>query len=126
MKLEILAILSTYLVAVKAHDDYHGFYGRHAHVARQAAASGASSSSSSATATASVPSGATAVVAAASAATPAPTPGASDIPPLSQLTSGMPAGTSLPLAETYTAGAVPTYAGAPPLPSHCKISVLRG
>lgn len=41
----------------------------------------------------------------------------SGIPPLGAITSGMPAGTPLSASTTYTAGAKPTYSGAPALPS---------
>ena len=43
----------------------------------------------------------------------------SGIPPLGAITSGMPAGTPLSASTTYTAGAKPTYSGAPALPSPC-------
>ena len=40
-----------------------------------------------------------------------------DIPPLSVITSGMPAGATPTLSATYSAGAKPTYSNAPALPA---------
>ena len=129
MKLEILAILSTYLVAANAQHDYHAIYHRRVHAARDVASAAASSSSvSSAVSSAATASGTASAAAATSAAAvsvsaPAATAtGDLSVPPLSELTSGMPSGTSLPLAETFTAGETPSYSGAPALPSTCKFN----
>ncbi|KAI9440334.1 carbohydrate esterase family 4 protein [Lactarius indigo] len=43
--------------------------------------------------------------------------GQNGVPPLSMISSGMPTGTSLPLASTYTPGATPPIPGVPPLPT---------
>ncbi|EEB94876.1 hypothetical protein MPER_06243, partial [Moniliophthora perniciosa FA553] len=76
-------------------------------------ASGASSAATGAP-TAAVPTGAT-------AATTDPlftlTAAAPDVPPLGQISSGMPTGTPWQASTTYQAGAQPTFANAPPLPA---------
>lgn len=64
----------------------------------------------------------TAVTSGTAAATPAPasTPLTYDpngVVPLSDISVGMPTGTTLGPAETFTAGATPSYPGAPPLPT---------
>ena len=46
------------------------------------------------------------------------------IPPLSQITSGMPSPTTLPVTATYRPGTTPRISGAPPLPSSCKSASL--
>ncbi|KAH9000093.1 carbohydrate esterase family 4 protein [Lactarius akahatsu] len=53
-----------------------------------------------------------------SPSSPASVPtGQNGVPPLSMISSGMPTGTSSPLASTYTPGATPPVPGAPPLPT---------
>lgn len=138
MKLEALAALFSLLAAANAHE---GVFGRHAAIAqkRQDTTSSVSSASfsvssslaSSQTSQASTTSsqGATSAVSSASATSapvapsaPAgpPATGANGVPPLSQITSGMPAGTTYAASETFPAGSTPSFSGAPPLPTPCK------
>ncbi|PSR72469.1 hypothetical protein PHLCEN_2v11683 [Hermanssonia centrifuga] len=130
MKFEIIAVLSAYLAVANAHDGPHAFRGRHANIARQVTASASAASSATSSAPSAASSGATPASAASVSAPTVPaavtTPdsvtislptGPSGIPPLVSLTSGMPSGSTLPLSQTFAAGAEPSYSGAPPLPS---------
>ena len=94
----------------------HGAHKAYLH--RRQAALAASSSSSAAPA----PSGTTSAAAATSAAATTAAyvgTGSYNVPPLASISSGMPTGPTPVLTASYTAGAVPTYSGAPPLPSAC-------
>ncbi|KAI9510516.1 chitin deacetylase [Russula earlei] len=65
------------------------------------------------------------------AATPRPTPvapggtGTNGVPPLNAISSGMPAGTPLPVPTNYAPGAIPPVPGAPPLPAPCSSEVQQ-
>uniref|UniRef100_A0A0W0G8K9 chitin deacetylase n=1 Tax=Moniliophthora roreri TaxID=221103 RepID=A0A0W0G8K9_MONRR len=130
MKLQALATL----LAIVASTEATGLNQRHAHLAhRQASpASSATSAASSASASGSVPPASGASSAATGAATAAVPTGAtaattdplftltaatSDVPPLGQISSGMPTGTPWQASTTYQAGAQPTFSNAPPLPA---------
>ncbi|KAF8845053.1 carbohydrate esterase family 4 protein [Paxillus ammoniavirescens] len=103
MQLRALVALLSLLTAVNASE-------RHARLARRqnAGTTSSSSSSTSSTSTSSPP--------AQTSAPPAQTIGTS-IPPLSQITSGMPTPSTLPVTATYPAGATPPIPGVPTLPT---------
>lgn len=113
MKLESFAVLSVLLAGAHAHAG-HNHHARHVQLAaRQAVSSSAAASSTAAAATGAASSSA----APAATSAPAATAAASGIRPLSEITSGMPPLPTLPVATTFTAGATPSYSGAPPLPT---------
>ncbi|GJE98048.1 carbohydrate esterase family 4 protein [Phanerochaete sordida] len=131
MKLEALVVLSALLVGANAHGNHHK-------IARNLGArDGSSSSTLSSTATSSAGSSAASSGASSSGSAPptsasgsgaaptvttipipsnlpSPPPG---IPPLQSISSGMPTGTTAMVPATFTAGATPSFAGAPPLPT---------
>ncbi|KAL4245229.1 hypothetical protein ABKN59_010018 [Abortiporus biennis] len=128
MKFQTLAALCALVATVHAHSDDGVFGRRHAQLAqkRQASSSSSTSTSSSSasiassTATGAVNNAATAASTTAAAVLPSgvPATGANGVPPLSQITSGMPTGAELAATTTYAAGTTPTaVSGAPPLPS---------
>ena len=105
-----------------AHDAHNAYVHR-----RQAVAAAAASSSSAASAS---HTGTTSAAASATSAAPTATSAAAatgtyvgtgpyDVPPLASISSGMPTGPTPVLTASYTAGAVPSYSGAPALPSAC-------
>lgn len=109
MKLQALAALCS-IALVNAHGlsgDHAKPFGKHAHIARQA------------TSTSTPPAGSTFAAAAPPAA---PTGGSlgydpNGIPPLSDITSGMPTGTTYAVSSTFTPGTKPTAVpNAPPIP----------
>ncbi|KAF8552420.1 hypothetical protein OG21DRAFT_128302 [Imleria badia] len=100
-----LVALFPLLLAVDAND-------RHVRLAKRQAVSSSSSSVSSVSASSTVSSTSS------GSASPVPTtPVGTTIPPLSQITSGMPTPTTLPVTTTYSHGATPPISGAPTLPT---------
>ncbi|KAK1235696.1 hypothetical protein PQX77_001067 [Marasmius sp. AFHP31] len=114
IKLQLFASILAVVAAAEANNAYHH---RHVDVAKRQATSttsSAASASSASSAASSTTSG---------SANPATDPLAtltaavSGIPPLGSITSGMPSGAPSSASTTFTAGAKPTYSGAPALPS---------
>lgn len=136
MKLEAFAALFSLLAAANAHE---GAFGRHAAIAHKrqaptsAGASAPAASSSQASGSVAATPVASSPATAANTATPTvttlPTTGsgsaqtaADGIPPLSEITSGMPTGTVWSATTSYTAGASPSaLKGAPALPTACRL-----
>ncbi|KZT27935.1 carbohydrate esterase family 4 protein [Neolentinus lepideus HHB14362 ss-1] len=118
MKLQALAALLTVISATAAHE----FKGRRAHLARQAtsgtsAATSSASSASAAISTSGIAVSTSAAATTSAAAAPAGTYAATDVVPLSSITSGMPTLPTLPASTTYAVGASVPVSGAPALPT---------
>ncbi|KAF9218974.1 glycoside hydrolase/deacetylase [Gyrodon lividus] len=115
MQLQALVALLALLSAVNANE-------RHARLARRQNAAptpspSGSLSSNSSLASAAQTSASSSPPSTASASPVPTTPVGTDIPPLSQITSGMPTPSTLPVTATYPPGATPPISGAPTLPS---------
>ncbi|KAL0569560.1 hypothetical protein V5O48_012401 [Marasmius crinis-equi] len=111
--------LITSLLALAAASEATNLHHRHVDVLKRQA----SSSSSASSTTSSAASGSTSSASSASSGAPNTDPLAtltaavSGIPVLGSITSGMPTGTPQSASTTYTAGAKPTFSGAPAMPS---------
>jgi hypothetical protein len=129
------------LVALLAASHAHALNNRHAGVVhrRQATTSSSSSSSSSSSTSTSTtstpqtsspsspagtqPSGTTSTTtSAATVPTTPPPPAGTGIPPIQNITSGMPVQMTLPVTATFAPGASPPISGAPALPTPCMLS----
>ncbi|KAM5536594.1 hypothetical protein V8D89_009689 [Ganoderma adspersum] len=111
-----ISALSALLAATLSIELSNAHDAHKAYLHRRQAALAASSSSSAAPAPTGTTSAAAATSAAATTAAYVGT-GSYNVPPLASISSGMPTGPTPVLTATYTAGAVPTYSGALPLPS---------
>jgi hypothetical protein len=138
MRTQVLAAILSLLAASHT----HAFNNRHAGVAHRRQATTLSSSSSSSSSTSSTtsttqttsqspsagtqptPSVTTATTTSATTITSAPPPPAAGtgIPPIQNITSGMPSQLTLPVTATFAAGASPPISGAPGLPTPCMLS----
>lgn len=113
MHLSALVALFPLLLSVDAND-------RHVRLAKRQVASASASASTSYASASSISSASST---SSGSASPVPTtPVGTTIPPLSQITSGMPTPSTLPVTTTYSHGATPPISGAPTLPTPCTFA----
>lgn len=121
MQLHALVALLT-LIGTASANDRHVLLAKKAFNVARAPSSSASTTTATSTTTTSSSSGS--APASAGTTTSAPSapqqPIGTSIPPLSQITSGMPSQSTLAPTKTFSAGATPPISGAPALPTPCK------